>query len=301
VLTTKPLVRNQFPSFRRTLVKLSNHVHRNLFGGLAKGPISRFFRLSFLFSKIPVGFLLAFCGVLPASAALITNGDFEANGGYIDARFGLPAFGLPGLPVPTGWTAENIDPRFNFAAAVIGIDFGADGAGLYTFPAGHVAALYGGGGITQSFATDAGSDYVLTYDTSGRGFGGVPHLTLLSVTLLDGATSLATDSFVETDNFPTDPTAHGLTFQAGSATTRVKFDFIYNDPLYDGRYFALVDNVVVTEVSSAAPAPEPESGATILVGIGLITGVARSRFTDHARFAKYRSPLATLVTTIHEG
>jgi len=56
-------------------------------------------------------------------------------------------------------------------------------------------------------------------------------------------------------NYPDPAVTRSLAFQATSATTRVDFYFIYDDALYDGRYFALVDNVSVTPLESAAPEP----------------------------------------------
>jgi len=37
----------------------------------------------------------------------------------------------------------------------------------------HVAAFYGGGGLGQSFSTVAGMDYVLSFESSGRGLEGL--------------------------------------------------------------------------------------------------------------------------------
>ncbi len=223
----------------------------------------RFFTLSSLVSAVPVACVMALCGAGPASGGLITNGNFEANGGYINARFGLPPFGLPGLPVPTGWTTLNS----GWAAAIIGIDFGADGAGLYNLPT-HAAALYSTGGISQSFATVAGSNYTLSFDGGGLAFEGIPHIGLMTVALFDGAAPLASTSYVENGTVSSPPEAHSLAFTAGSGTTRIEFSFVYNEPLYDGRYFALVDDVVVSDAAVATP--EAASWVLLLFGIGLI-------------------------------
>jgi hypothetical protein len=91
---------------------------------------------------------------------------------------------------------------------------------------------------------------------------------LMTVTLFDGAAPLASTSYVENATVFTPPEAHSLAFKAGSGTTRIEFSFIYNDPLYDGRYFALLDNVVVSGVAVATP--EPASWVLLLFGIGLI-------------------------------
>jgi len=81
------------------------------------------------------------------------------------------------------------------------------------------------------------------FESSGRGFGGAPRLTSMTVGLFDGTVSLVSASYVERSNYPDPAVTRSLAFQATSATTRVDFYFIYDDALYDGRYFALVDNV----------------------------------------------------------
>jgi PEP-CTERM motif len=243
--------------------------------------LARFFTRSSLVSAVPVACAIALCGAGLASGGLITNGNFEANGGYINARFGpLPPTGLPGLPVPTDWTTLKSD----VAAAIIGIDFGADGAGLYNLPS-HAAALYSTGGISQSFATVAASNYTLSFDAGGWAFRGIPNLpALMTVTLFDGAAPLASTSYVEKATIPTSLEAHSLGFEASSGTTRIEFSFFYNDPLYDGRYFALLDNVVVSDAAVATP--EPTSWLLLLLGIGLIgiRAVAALPGACHQRF-----------------
>jgi hypothetical protein len=240
----------------------------------------RFFTLSSLVSAVPVACVMALCSAGSASGELITNGNFEANGGYINARFGLPPFGLPGLPVPTGWTTLNP----SWAAAIIGIDFGADGSGLYNLPS-HAAALYSTGGISQSFATVAGNNYTLSFDGGGLAFDGLPNKGLMTVALFDGAAPLASTSYVENGTVSTPSEAHSLAFKAGSGTTQIEFSFAYNDPLYDGRYFALLDNVVVSDAAIATP--EPASWVLLLSGIGLIgiravaTTRPTTRFSGH--------------------
>ena len=215
---------------------------------------------------IPLAFAFALFGAIPANAGLITNGDFEANGGYIHAGTGLPPFGLPGLPVPTGWVTLNAA----HAAAIIGVNF-CCGNPPFNLPS-HAAALYGGGGISQSFATVMDGNYVLSFDGSGLAFHGIPHLPLMTVTLFDGAVSLASTSYLETANFADPPVAHSLAFKAASGTTRVEFSFIFSDPIYDGRYFALLDNVVVSDATSATP--EPASWMLLLLGTGLLAAAA---------------------------
>jgi hypothetical protein len=214
--------------------------------------------------------MLGLFAAIPAEAGLITNGDFEANGAgnYIISPSGRPAFGTPG-PVPTGWTTTSP----GFAAVIVGVRGDPDNP-PFNLPS-HVAAFYGSGELSQSFATVAGTDYVLSFDGSGLAFEGVPRLTAMTVTLFDGPVSLASTSYMESASFVDPPQAHSLAFRAGSATTRLEFSFIYNDVLYDGRYFALIDNVAVTPSASAAP--EPASWALLLLGSGLIAGLRYQR------------------------
>ena len=109
---------------------------------------------------------------------------------------------------------------------------------------------------------------MLTFDGKGLAFGGVPNQDLMTVALFDGAVSLASTTYIEKAIFAQASEAHSLAFTAGSGTTRLEFHFIYDDPLYDGRYYALVDNVVVADAVSATP--EPASWMLLLVGAGLL-------------------------------
>jgi hypothetical protein len=214
--------------------------------------------------KLFPAFALALFAASLASANQITNGDFEANGSYVTVTGTMPPFGLPGLPVPTGWTDASIGPHE--AAAFKGFDYVDNGQ--FSLPSTE-AAFYGGGGLVQSFTTVAGGDYVLSFDTNGLAFGGTPNVDLMTVSLFDGAVSLASTTYMEKASFAPAPDPRTLAFTAASGTTRLEFHFVYNDPLYDGRYFALVDNVVVTDAASATP--EPASWALFLVGGSLLT------------------------------
>ena len=70
--------------------------------------------------KLFPAFALLFAARI-ASANLITNGDFGANGGFVIVDGTIPPFGLPGVPVPTGWTAASLGS--GEAAALQGFNF----------------------------------------------------------------------------------------------------------------------------------------------------------------------------------
>ncbi len=209
---------------------------------------------------------------IPASAGLITNGDFEANGinSYINDFSGTPPFDLPGLPVPTGWTSTG---PTDSAAVIAGVAFDP-GNPRYDLPS-HEAAFYGLGGLSQSFATVADTDYVLSFESNGLAFGGFPHNSLMTVTLFDGSTSLASTSYAEQSTFRDPSVTRTLAFHSTSATTRIEFHYTFNDPIYDGRYFALIDNVSVAPAASATP--EPASWALLFCGSLLIANRAIRR------------------------
>ena len=137
-----------------------------------------------------------------------------------------------------------------------------------------------GGGLVQSFTTVAGTDYVLSFDTNGLAFGGIPNADFMTVTLFDGAVSLASLTYMEKASFGSASEARTLAFTAASETTRLEFDFVYYG-FYDGRYFALVDNVVVADAVSATP--EPASWALLLMGAGLLA-LAGARSKKSLRF-----------------
>ena len=182
-------------------------------------------------SLILAGVALAFA--TPAAAQeLVTNGGFETGD--------FSGFTQTGSTV---FTSVRSDPAFVVSGAY-GAAFGPFGST---------------GGITQTLSTNAGQNYLISFDL--RNFDG---RTVNFYDVLFGGVSLfsATNSaaFGYT-NFSTTATALGV-------STDLAFNF-----RHDPSFFAL-DNVSVTAVNGAVP--EPATWAMMLIGFGAM-GVSMRR------------------------
>ena len=204
-------------------------------------------------------FLLTSAISTTSTASLITNGSFELASINPGAGF-LPVF--PGQTSITGWDVISEDVHYmgTFWQASDGIR-SIDLDGL----------VGSAGGVSQSFATVAGTQYEVTFDMSGNFFN-APTIKPMRVSA-DGQSN---DFFFDTTGitvanmgwtsmnwlFTADDTMATLEFQ--SLTTTVQ------------GWGAVLDNVAVTEVTGTAPIPEPATLA--LFGAGLFgLGVARRR------------------------
>jgi hypothetical protein len=174
---------------------------------------------------------------------------------------------LSGSSVIPGWTATNGVPTawirngnpWNIPAA--------DGQFFLDLTSYFNVGTYGG--VTQSFATTPGSNYVATFDL---GYGGNSGLFAgpVSVRATAGGTSATFTSGSGTPN-PAVWNLETFNFTASSSLTQLT---IIGLSTAGGDYIGL-DNIDV-EAGSVGPAPEPGSYILILAGIGAL-GFARRR------------------------
>ena len=116
------------------------------------------------------------------------------------------------------------------------------------------------GGITQSLATTAGQNYLISFDLANLS-GDTPNFyaVLFDGVQLFSATNSGTFGYT---NFSTNAIA-------SSASTALTFNF-----RHDPAYF-LLDNISVTAVNGAVP--EPATWAMMLIGFGAIGASMRRR------------------------
>ncbi|GAA5164497.1 hypothetical protein [Viridibacterium curvum] len=213
--------------------------------------------------------------LLPAAHAenLILNGDFSSGTFANWTTYATAGGGL-------SWSATK-DP--------IGVvDFDVDGDGNLSqagrFRPGQVgtyqSGLWAGGGITQSFASDAGAfsldmDLAFYRDSSATSSGtsGGRYQIFLDGTLL-GTWSLASVSTGATvrNSFSYDGTLTAGTHELKIEMTR---QYLTGSTPATSTPFQFVDNVVLD--APAAPVPEASQLAMLLTGLGLIAGVTRRR------------------------
>ena len=199
--------------------------------------------------KMITASLLALLAAGASAADLVTNGGFEAGG--------------------TGWgTTDTVG--FAPVSAYIAC-CGIDGSG-YPAANGVAAAFFGwgnmpGGTMFQNLSTVAGTAYTVKF-----AYGAISGSALQTMTVaaLDGASVLGSQdvSAYGTYNQAALVSPYSFTFVASSNSTQLLFrDTSVNTINTDG----MVDNVSVTAV------PEPETGAMLLAGLGLMGWVARRR------------------------
>jgi Protein of unknown function (DUF642)/PEP-CTERM motif len=203
-----------------------------------------------------------------AHADLITNGSFENTSktfvGDVNSVDEL-ASGSSSIPgwttingVPTAWI-ENGNP-YGISAA--------DGSYFLDLTGYSNVGTYGG--VTQSFATVAGTSYVVTFDLGYGGdsgaFGGP-----VSVVASAGGTSGTFTSAAGSPN-PAVWDLETFGFTATSSMTELSLTGLSTA---GGDYIGL-DNVDV-EVGTVAPVPEPGTFALLLTGIGILGYGARRR------------------------
>jgi hypothetical protein len=203
-----------------------------------------------------------------AYANQITNGSFEnTNGTFVgDANhtdeLSSGSSAIPGWTtingVPTAWI-ENGNP-WNIPAA--------QGSFFLDLTGYSDSGTYGG--VSQSFATTPGTNYVVTFDLGYGGnstaFGGP-----VKVTVSAGGSSGVFTSGTGTPN-PAVWDLETFGFTATSTTTDLT---IIGLSTAGGDYIGL-DNVDV-EVGTASPVPELGSFALLLTGLGFAGSVVRRR------------------------
>jgi hypothetical protein len=203
-----------------------------------------------------------------AHANLITNGSFEnTNNTFVGDgnRVDQLASGSPVIP---GWTTTNGVPT---AWIQNGNPYGISAAdGLFFLDLTGYFDVGTYGGVTQSFATVVGTNYVATFDLGyggNSGFFGGP----VSVRATAGGSSGTFTSATGTPN-PAVWNLETFNFTATSTLTQLS---IIGLSTAGGEYIGL-DNVDV-EVAGVGAVPEPGTYALLLGSIGLLGYIARRR------------------------
>ncbi len=193
-----------------------------------------------------------------AQAASIVNGSFEiASDGYSNPVSG----GFTTLNAVSnaiqGWTVSNgsVDWINGYWAA-------ADGT--------HSIDLSGNGNgwIEQTFATNAGTLYTVTYYLSGNPDAGSVGKNAVIEALINNSTIQLSDiTGIKGDSHDQmNWELKRFQFTAQGSQTTLRFQSLTNNP-----YGAAIDNV------SISPVPEPATWAMMIGGFGLVGGAMRRR------------------------
>jgi hypothetical protein len=208
-----------------------------------------------------VSVLGALAAAAPASAAILTNGDFEQPGGFVRSQISGPG-DLPGWTYDSHGTGFEIyqDQAFDGLAAANGthyVSFGHNGA--------H------GGSLSQTFATVAGGTYMVAYSVAEQQ--GDDASQVLRAILTNGVQVLSQDN-----------TGLTLSFLAGAPISFIALGnsatltFLDATPAGGGGPSNLaLDAVSVTGPQVGGGVPEPATWGLMLLGFGLTGATARSR------------------------
>jgi hypothetical protein len=183
-----------------------------------------------------------------AKADLLTNGSFENTGNTFVGDVNKTDLLASGVSTIPGWTTTNGAPTawiengnpWNIPAA--------DGSFFLDLTGYSDSVTYGG--VTQSFATTIGSNYVVAFDL---GYGGNSGLFSGPVSVkVTAAGTTATFTSGSGDPNPAVWSGESFNFLATSSTTQLTFVGVSTA---GGDYIGL-DNAHV-EVATVAPVPEP--------------------------------------------
>jgi Protein of unknown function (DUF642)/PEP-CTERM motif len=205
-----------------------------------------------------------------AYADLITNGSFEdTSKTFVGDANGVDELSSGSTAIP-GWTTINGVPT---AWIINGNPYGisaADGSFFLDLTGYSDSGTYGG--VSQSFATTAGTSYVVTFDLGYGGdstaFGGP-----VSVLVSAGGSSQTFTSGSGSPN-PAVWDLETFDFTATSATTTLS---LIGKTTTGGDYIGL-DNVDVEVGTAPGPVPEPATFTLLLTGMSMLGWAARRRF-----------------------
>jgi Protein of unknown function (DUF642) len=211
--------------------------------------------------------VLLVLGAVSAHANLITNGSFENTGATFvgDANkvdILVNSTAIPGWTTnskPTAWI-ENGNPY----------DIPASDGNFFLDLTGYADTKAGGyGGVMQSFATTAGTAYVVTFDLGYGGnstFFSGPAIVTVSAA---GATQVFTSD--SGDPRPAQWNHETFDFTASAATTTLSIVGA------SGIDYIGVDNVDVELGASRSAVPEPGTCALLFTAMGFLGTIARLR------------------------
>ena len=218
--------------------------------------------------KIMLAGLAMFAAAMPASAATVVNGDFEAAGGSLNGWIELPG--------PEIFAAKGADYGpccgANGTPAQLANTFATFGPGVPPEIGTNVSVLY------QDIATIAGTRYRLSFDHGAFGIGS----QTLFANVFDVATSAALGTGSYIDFAQAGPDALGLVFSNSSfefvatgSSTRIAFNV---DP-FSANVDGVLDNVALAAV------PEPSTWALLILGFGAIGFAMRRREETRVTYA----------------
>lgn len=202
---------------------------------------------------------------VPAQANLLTNGSFEL-GTFVDDGNGTDSFSA-GPTTITGWAAVGNQVSW-IRSPNPWVLSAEDGTHFLDLTGYHTGVPFGG--VTQMIATNVGEQYSLSFFLGSytQRWGGPP------VSILASAGSASQTFTVSTTSTASTWTPFSMTFSATSATTTITLTGAA------GAEYIGLDNV---SVDAASAVPEPESGAMIALGLGLIGAITlRRRLTSRS-------------------
>lgn len=180
-----------------------------------------------------------------ASVELIHNGGFESAGGF-SGGFETIESGLDGWTI--GGSVDLINTYWTPASGSYSLDLNGGGAGS----------------ISQSFATVVGQTYNVSFSLAGNPVGGGDKFFYVSVNAPVTYTFDITGKTTANMGW----VRKSFSFVATSGTSTLSF---VGDP-YQSYYGAALDNISVV-----AAVPEPATYGMLLVGLGMVGGLARRR------------------------
>jgi choice-of-anchor C domain-containing protein len=197
-----------------------------------------------------------------ANAATIINGSFELSG---DANAATQSFLelSAGSTAITGWTIGGL------GVDLVGSNYWNASDGIQSVD----LSRRGAGSISQTFATVAGNDYLVTFDLSGNPYGGVDDK--ISVLTFSGNEPVNQLYSVTAVNSPTNMLweTYGFNFVATGATSTLTFASGENS-----RFGPALDNVAIADMGGSPSAvPEPSTWIMFIAGFGLVGVSARKR------------------------